>query len=185
MSLDDGATRPGMRPTVDGVVTPERRPQQWTRMASPIGSLVLTAEQDALTGVYVGEPLPGVVLGDEGTTPVLAEARRQLDSYFAGRLRLFDLPVRLPGTPFQQRVWAAARAVPYGSVTTYGGLAVAAGASVGAAMAVGSASACNPLSVVVPCHRLTTAAGELRGDAAGIRRKAFLQDLERRGLTPG
>ncbi|GAA2007103.1 methylated-DNA--[protein]-cysteine S-methyltransferase [Nakamurella flavida] len=152
-------------------------------MTGPIGELLLTSDGDSLTGVYVGAPLPGVVLGDQRSAPVLTAARRQLDAWFAGDLRAFDLPTAPAGTPFQCRVWAAVRAIPYGSTSTYGAVALAAGATVGAAMAVGSASARNPLSIVVPCHRLTTAAGRLRGGPEGARRKEILQEFERRALA--
>jgi methylated-DNA-[protein]-cysteine S-methyltransferase len=107
----------------------------------------------------------------------LAEARDQLEAWFAGERTSFDLPLRPGGTPFQQRVWAAVRAVPYGATSTYGALAAALAT---APRAVGLANGRNPLSIVVPCHRLLGATGALTGYAGGLERKHALLELERR-----
>ena len=100
-----------------------------------------------------------------------------MDAYFAGRLRSFTTPVAPEGTAFAQEVWAALREVPYGQVTTYGALATAIGRP-RAAQAVGTANARNPVSLIVPCHRVVTAAGEPSGGGPGIARKRWLHALE-------
>ena len=105
--------------------------------------------------------------------------RRQLDEYFAGERTSFDLPINQHGTPFELRVWEALRQIPYGETRSYGFVARALG-DPGAAQAVGAANGRNPLSIVVPCHRVIGADGRLVGYAGGVERKAFLLDLERR-----
>ena len=149
-------------------------------MPSAVGDLVLTTDGSALTGVYVGRPLDGVRLGDRCDEGPLGMACEQLAAYFAGELREFDVPLAPRGTRFQRRVWEAARRVPYGATTTYGALAERVG-SPSAAQAVGAASARNPISIMIPCHRVTTSAGRSGGDAAGVERKRFLLALERQG----
>jgi methylated-DNA-[protein]-cysteine S-methyltransferase len=107
----------------------------------------------------------------------LAEAGRQLEEYFAGKRREFDLALCLEGTEFQRRVWWALRSVRYGETTTYAQLARAIGRP-GAARAVGSALARNPLPLVLPCHRVVGAGGDLRGFTGGIARKRYLLEAE-------
>ncbi len=108
-----------------------------------------------------------------GASPLLASARHQVESYFAGRLRAFDLPLAPVGTPFQQRVWAALRAVPFGETRSYGDLARL---LVSSARAVGRANATNPICLLVPCHRVIGADGTLTGFAFGT-------DIKRRLLA--
>jgi methylated-DNA-[protein]-cysteine S-methyltransferase len=107
-----------------------------------------------------------------------AEMIDQLAAYFAGRRRVFDIPLDLQGTPFQRAVWEAVRAVPWGETRSYGEIARAIGRPQ-AVRAVGAANGANPLSIVVPCHRLVGAAGELRGYGGGLERKRALLALER------
>ncbi|MEO1074784.1 MAG: methylated-DNA--[protein]-cysteine S-methyltransferase [Bacteroidota bacterium] len=106
-----------------------------------------------------------------------AEALAQLAAYFAGDRRTFDLPLAPSGTPFQQRVWLALQALPYGAVTSYGVLAKRLGQP-GGAQAVGRANAANPLPVVVPCHRVVGADGSLTGFLGGLDKKRALLHLE-------
>ncbi len=142
--------------------------------SSPLGSLILTAEGDALTGVRFGED------GDpSGHEWILGEAERQLDDYFAGRRARFDLTLRLAGTPFQERVWRALLEIPYGETITYAGLAAEIGVPA-AVRAVGAANGQNPLSIVVPCHRVVGSNGSLTGYGGGLEAKRWLLDLERR-----
>ena len=105
------------------------------------------------------------------------EAVRQLDAYFAGRLRQFDLPLATGGTAFQQRVWRALRDIPYGETVSYGELArhIERPAAV---RAVGAANGQNPISIVIPCHRVIGADGSLTGYGGGLERKRHLLDLE-------
>ncbi|MSP50098.1 MAG: methylated-DNA--[protein]-cysteine S-methyltransferase [Alphaproteobacteria bacterium] len=139
-------------------------------LASPLGPLLLTEEEGRLVSLGWGE-------GGGDLTPLLVEARRQLDLYFAGRLTAFDLPLAPSGTPFQKRVWEALLAIPYGAVRHYSDIARTAG---GVARAVGGACGANPLAIVIPCHRVVGSAG-LTGfsGGAGIDTKQALIDLER------
>jgi methylated-DNA-[protein]-cysteine S-methyltransferase len=111
---------------------------------------------------------------------VLTATARQLAAYFAGRLRRFDLPLAPAGTPFQQRVWSALSGIPFGETRSYGQLAEAIGKA-SAMRAVGAANGRNPISIVVPCHRVIGADGSLTGFGGGIERKRFLLSLEQGG----
>lgn len=117
--------------------------------------------------------------GDELRRDTAAGARlaSQLDAYFAGDLRAFEHPLELNGTDFQQRVWRELRAIPYGEVISYGQLAERLGKP-GASRAVGSANGANPVPILVPCHRVIAANGELGGFSAGLDRKRRLLELE-------
>jgi methylated-DNA-[protein]-cysteine S-methyltransferase len=160
----------------------------WTLLPSPIGELLLIGDGAALTSVWFpsgdgapADPPPGAGERDDGD-PVLAEAARQLTEYFAGRRTDFDLPLVTGGTPFQQRVWGALRDIPYGTTTSYGEIARRLGLHGGASRAVGLASGSNPISIVIPCHRVIGADGSLTGFGGGLDRKRFLLDLERGAL---
>lgn len=167
-------------------------------VGSPLGPLTLVAAGDALCGLYLQRrrhPPSGEFLGDDLTGrpeaarrhPVLAEAARQLAAYLDGALTAFDLPLALHGTPFQRTVWAELLRIPYGETMTYGELAGRLGRP-SAARAVGAANGRNPVSIVVPCHRLVGSAGGLTGYGGGIDGKRRLLDLERdvtQGLRHG
>jgi methylated-DNA-[protein]-cysteine S-methyltransferase len=161
---------------------------------SPIGPLTLTWDDDAgaVVGVHVHDQRerdadPAFGEPDGGTCGPLDDLEGELGEYFAGTRRTFTLPVDPPGTPFARAVWAALREVPYGSTTTYGALAAVVGRP-RAAQAVGTANARNPVSLLVPCHRVLTAAGLPSGGGPGVVRKRLLQEWERSGraepLTP-
>lgn len=148
-----------------------------TTTDSPVGPLLLTSDGTALTRLlFGGIPDPGW-----STEPchVLDVAVAQLADYFAGRRRDFDLPVEPAGTPFQQSVWQALRAIPYATTWNYGQLAAHVG-NAKASRAVGLANGRNPVSIVVPCHRVIGANGSLTGYGGGLERKRVLLDLERR-----
>ena len=154
---------------------------------SPVGPLTLLAEDGALTGLYLEDREPHgpdglnrAEAGDEANDRVLAEATRQLDEYFAGQRQEFDLPLALRGTVFQRRVWQALRDIPYGETTSYGHLASDIGQPT-AARAVGLANGRNPVSIIVPCHRVVGSDGSLTGYGGGLDRKQRLLDLERQG----
>ncbi len=155
-------------------------------MPSPVGTLTLVAGDDGLRAVlWAGDDPRRVPLGPVGEgagEPVLAEARRQLEAYFAGRLRRFDLPLAFRGTAFQKRVWAELLLIPYGETRSYGEIARRLG-DANLMRAVGAANGRNPLSIVAPCHRVVGAAGQLTGFAGGLAAKRFLLDLE--GAGPG
>ena len=150
----------------------------YTTMDSPIGELTLTGNGMALTGLYMvrrEEARPDWVRDDEP----FAEARRQLGAYFAGELTAFDLPLAPRGTPFQKRVWEALRSIPYGRTASYRDIAVLVG-NPAAVRAVGAANGRNPISIIVPCHRVIGADGSLTGYGGGMERKRWLLDLEAR-----
>ena len=143
---------------------------------SPVGDLTLTEENGALTGLYFGRRS---LEGEEGLTALLEKASRQLEEYFAGKRKQFDLPLSLRGTEFQRQVWAALRDIPYGETRSYGQIAQAVGRPK-AVRAVGMANHRNPLSILVPCHRVVGADGSLTGYGGGLEAKQFLLELEKR-----
>ncbi len=152
-------------------------------MSSPLGDILLRAEDDALTGLFfVGQkyfPAHDVAPACGALPRVLAHAQEQLDEYFAGERRDFTVPVRLAGTAFQRSVWDALTKIPYGHIESYGRLAQRLGLAAGSARAVGAANGRNPVSIVVPCHRVISSAGDLTGYAGGLARKEALLALER------
>lgn len=150
-----------------------------TVLGSPLGGLTVVADGEALTGVYFEGHQRGPskdALGPRDDTG-FDETRRQLEEYFAGERQRFDLPLAPRGEPFRQRVWALLRQIPYGETRSYGQLARELG-DAALAQAVGSANGRNPLSVIVPCHRVVGADGSLTGFAGGLERKRFLLELE-------
>ena len=141
---------------------------------SPVGPLTLTQEDQALTGLHFGEhPQQGA----EGPTPLLEEAARQLEEYFAGQRKEFSLPLAPKGTEFQLRVWQALLQIPYGETRSYGELAAMVG-NPKACRAVGGANHRNPLSILIPCHRVVGTGGSLTGYAGGLAIKELLLKLE-------
>ena len=141
---------------------------------SPVGPLTLTQEDQALTGLHFGEhPQQGA----EGPTPLLEKAARQLEEYFAGQRKEFSLPLAPKGTEFQLRVWQALLQIPYGETRSYGELAAMVG-NPKACRAVGGANHRNPLSILIPCHRVVGTGGSLTGYAGGLSVKEFLLKLE-------
>ncbi|HRE45786.1 MAG TPA: methylated-DNA--[protein]-cysteine S-methyltransferase, partial [Terricaulis sp.] len=115
----------------------------------------------------------------KGADAILDAARRELDLYFAGKLTVFSAPVAPQGTAFQRRVWAALQAIPYGATRTYGAQAALIDAPK-AVRAVGLANGRNPISIIIPCHRVIGASGALTGYGGGLPRKQFLLELEQR-----
>jgi methylated-DNA-[protein]-cysteine S-methyltransferase len=156
-------------------------PTFYDRVPGPLGTMWLVTDGRAMTGLYFEgqKHLPAFTAEGQACddVPVLRAARAQLAAYFAGELRRFDLPLAPAGTPFQRAVWSAIGAVPCGETIAYGELAARAGypASV---RAVGAAVGRNPLSIVIPCHRIIGADGRLTGYAGGLDRKRALLALE-------
>jgi len=147
-----------------------------TTVDSPVGPLLLTSDGTALTRLlFAAEPDPSWSTDD---CPVLARAEQQLAEYFRGERTDFDLPVDPAGTPFQVSVWLALRDIPYAATINYGQLATKVG-NPRASRAVGLANGRNPISIVVPCHRVIGADGSLTGYGGGLDRKRTLLDLER------
>lgn len=154
--------------------------QLWSTTSTPVGTVTVVGTADGLTGLYMEDhrhrpPLDPDAVRDDAAFAAVAD---ELDAYFAGTLRRFRAPLAVTaGTPFQRRVWAALAEIPYGATTTYGALAVALGVP-GGARAVGLANGRNPVSIVVPCHRVVGSSGHLTGYGGGTERKRFLLELE-------
>ena len=150
----------------------------------PLGTMRLLATEDALAAVYLaehkGEPAHPAMPGSDH--PVLREACAQLEAYFAGRRRVFDLPLDAQGTEFQRAVWSALQEIPFGETRSYKDLATRVGRPQ-AVRAVGAANGRNPLSIIVPCHRVIGADGTLMGYASGTERKKWLLQHEQSVLT--
>jgi methylated-DNA-[protein]-cysteine S-methyltransferase len=142
-----------------------------------IGRLGIRAADDAVTALFFGGLPPQTV---EGENTLCRETARQLREYLAGERKVFDVPIRLAGTAFQNAVWEALLAIPWGETRTYGQI----GASLGrqnAARAVGGACHRNPLPIIVPCHRIVGSTGSLTGFAGGLDMKRALLRLEAGG----
>jgi methylated-DNA-[protein]-cysteine S-methyltransferase len=143
---------------------------------SPVGTLTLVANEQALVSVYWAEEQPEETPGENH--PILEAAARQLAEYFAGKRQHFDVPLAPDGgTEFQQRVWLALGEIPYGKTWSYGELAKRVG-NAKASRAVGAANGQNPLPIFVPCHRVIGADGSLTGFGGGMERKKTLLALE-------
>ncbi len=153
----------------------------YTTVDSPIGLLTLVAANGALAGVYMVEQRhrPAERTFGEPDAGPFGGVREQLAEYFAGARTTFDLPMALAGTQFQRRVWRELCEIPYGEKVTYGELAQRMGQPT-ASRAVGLANGKNPVSIVVPCHRVVGASGALIGYGGGLGRKQYLLELEER-----
>ena len=166
----------------------------FTRFPSPVGELVLAASDTALQRVFFPAPrnrwAPAeqpVWVEDDGRGPagaVLARVRGQLTEYFDGTRTSFDLPLDAAGSPFERRVWDLLRTIPYGATTSYGALARRLG-DPRATRAVGAANGKNPIPIIVPCHRVVGARGELTGFGGGLDRKRWLLEHEGALLSLG
>jgi len=154
-----------------------------TKVNSPLGILRLFAEEDALVGLYFEghSPAPRDTSGKSDATP-FADVNEQLEAYFAKEQDAFDLPIRFDGTEFQQQVWEELRLIESGTTRTYGEIAERCGRA-NAVRAVGAAIGRNPISIIVPCHRVVGASGKLTGFAGGLERKRWLLDRERKRVA--
>jgi methylated-DNA-[protein]-cysteine S-methyltransferase len=157
----------------------------FSALDTPIGRLLLVSRRaDHLSGIYMEDHARGPLhdaawIQDEAR---FSDVRRQLGEYFAGVRTKFTLPLALEGTPFQKSVWSVLLEIPYGATISYAELAKRVGTP-RAARAVGGANARNPISIVVPCHRVVGADGALTGYAGGEERKRWLLDFERQRAT--
>ena len=158
----------------------EDEPLRYSRVDSPVGELLLVADRRGLRGLYLdgARYVPELPVGAVRDDAALTEVAMQLADYFARRRRHFTLIVAPVGTPFQLEVWRALAAIPCGETDSYGQLAARLGRPA-AARAVGAANGQNPISIVIPCHRLIGANGSLTDYAGGLDRKAALLALER------
>jgi methylated-DNA-[protein]-cysteine S-methyltransferase len=153
----------------------------YTKMASPVGELTLIATAKGLAAILWENDDPARVrvkaAVEDKNHPVLRAAERQLQAYFAGRRKAFDLALDFDGTPFQRKVWSALLKIPFGETRTYAEIARAIGRPK-AVRAVGAANGRNPISIIAPCHRVIGANGVLTGFAGGLETKAKLLELE-------
>jgi methylated-DNA-[protein]-cysteine S-methyltransferase len=161
---------------------PSRKSYFFKTIESPVGKLKLVASEAGLAAILWEHDPPSRVrlkiLAEDQNHPVLLQAERQLSEYFAGQRTSFDLALDFAGTEFQQKVWQALLAIPFGQTRTYGQIARQVG-NPRAMRAVGAASGRNPISIVAPCHRVVGADGGLTGFAGGLKVKAYLLDMER------
>lgn len=144
---------------------------------SPVGPLTLVAQDGAIVGLYLAEHRHRPVIDAPRDDSVLPEVQEQLTAYFRRELKEFDVAVKVTGSPFQQQVWAALNTIPYGESWSYGQLAAVIGRPL-ASRAVGLANGRNPVSIIVPCHRVVGSNGNLTGYAGGVERKRWLLDHE-------
>jgi methylated-DNA-[protein]-cysteine S-methyltransferase len=152
-------------------------------MPSPVGKLLLAADDEGLTEVAFADGRTTPVVGASWVADdaLLREPVRQLQAFFAGDLRDFDLLLKPQGTAFQQRVWKLLREIPFGETISYGELARRA-ANPAAARAVGLANGSNPIAIIIPCHRVIGSNGKLTGYGGGLDNKRWLIDFERSRL---
>ncbi len=158
-----------------------RKGHVYKTVKSPVGTLKLVATDDGLAAILWENDNPDRVrlniVAESENHPILREVESQLADYFAGKRKSFDLPFDFTGTEFQKRVWAALLAIPFGETRSYGHIAEQIGHPK-AARAVGAANGRNPISIVVPCHRLVGSTGDLTGFAGGLAAKRHLLGLE-------
>lgn len=160
----------------------------FSRYHSPLGVLTIASDGTCITGLWMEgqkhfKDVSNAV--EDANVPAICQATQWLDAYFSGCAPKIDIPALMPsGTAFQQQVWAVLRRIPYGETITYGQISQQVTAAMGksqmSSQAVGNAVGRNPISILIPCHRVIGAKGELTGYAGGIERKAFLLRLERK-----
>lgn len=159
------------------------------RCDSPLGSITLASDGEALTGLWFdGQKYFPAMLGkEENGLPIFEQARRWLDLYFDGTAPDFTPPLKPKGTAFQKAVWEILRSIPYGKTMTYGEIAGRVAAQKGlarmSAQAIGGAVGHNPISILIPCHRVVGTNGSLTGYAGGVERKEKLLTLEKADLS--
>ena len=157
---------------------------QFAIYPSPLGSLLLLSDGTSLTGIYMGYPVS--VEAEEGDCPVLRQTEAWLDAYFRGENPEPDgIPLLPKGTPFQEEVWQILKTIPYGQTRSYGDIAREMAQRLGkekmSAQAVGQAVGSNPISIIIPCHRVVGAKGQLTGYAGGLDKKIWLLTHEQNG----
>jgi methylated-DNA-[protein]-cysteine S-methyltransferase len=155
-------------------------------VGSPIGRLLLTSDGHSLTGLYMIDAPRHTGRHESGLTASPAsfgEVAAQLEAYFGGDLKEFTVPLAPSGSPFQLAVWTELTKIPYGSTISYGDIARALGKRLVASRAVGLANGANPISVIVPCHRVIGSDGSLTGYGGGLERKEQLLRLEGAGAA--
>ncbi|KVC36462.1 cysteine methyltransferase [Burkholderia pseudomultivorans] len=158
---------------------------------SPLGDIAVRIEDDALTGLFfVGQKyFPPLAIADKpdphAAPPIVRKVAKEIAEYFGGTRETFSVPIHLRGTAFQRLVWKELLAIPFGELLSYGDITARVGLPMSGARAVGGAVGRNPVSIIVPCHRVVGASGSLTGYAGGIERKRALLALEGAGLRRG
>ncbi len=171
-----------------GKVAPMNSAKYYRNIPSPLGEMIALAERGAVAGLWFTDqkflPRPDEEWRHAPDLPLFTALEEQLEAYFRGERQLFDLPLAPQGTPFRQAVWELLRTIPFGATTTYGALAqqlaLLRPPPLPCPQAVGGAVGHNPLTIIIPCHRVVGANGSLTGYAGGLLRKAALLELERR-----
>ncbi|MBR7963036.1 methylated-DNA--[protein]-cysteine S-methyltransferase [Burkholderia latens] len=160
-------------------------------ISSPLGDIAIRIEEDALTGLFfVGQKYyPPLAIAPDANarnaSPLVRKVAEEVAEYFTGTRERFSVPIQLRGTAFQRSVWAQLLAIPFGELASYGDITARVGLPMSAARAVGGAVGRNPVSIMVPCHRVIGASGSLTGYAGGIERKRALLSLEGAGFRRG
>jgi methylated-DNA-[protein]-cysteine S-methyltransferase len=177
------AERRGLLPQcIAGLPEREERLRIYTDLDTSLGPILLVSDGSALTGLYfIGQKYYPEPAADWKQAPALRlfrEVKAAIAAYFALQIQTFDIPLRLEGTSFQTRVWQAIAAIPFGKTQSYSALAESIGAP-SSVRAVGGATGRNPVSLIVPCHRVIGRDGALTGYAGGLDRKRALLKLER------
>ncbi|MCR4466200.1 methylated-DNA--[protein]-cysteine S-methyltransferase [Burkholderia sp. SCN-KJ] len=158
---------------------------------SPLGDIAIRIEDDALTGLFfVGQKYyPSLAIAPDAdvrsASPLVCKVAEEVAEYFTGTRETFSVPIHLRGTAFQRSVWKELLAIPFGELVSYGDITERVGLPMSAARAVGGAVGRNPVSIMVPCHRVIGASGSLTGYAGGIERKRALLSLEGAGFARG
>lgn len=157
----------------------------YSYLDSPIGEIFLLGDGTCLTGLFLPRHKGRPELHDswKRSDASFVEARQQLSEYFDGQRQQFDLPMKLDGTPHQLRVWQELTRIPFGTTISYGELARRTG-NPSASRAVGNANGRNPISIIVPCHRVIGSSGKLTGYGGGLHNKEWLLEWERRTSSP-
>lgn len=149
---------------------------------SPVGKLLLTCEEDGLTGIWMTKQMPSDQKSQDH--PILNKTRQWLDGYFQGEEQVAEIPLSPKGTAFQRQVWQILLTIPYGGTRSYGSIAREMACRCGkenmSAQAVGQAVGKNPISILIPCHRVVGAKGQLTGYAGGLDKKIWLLQHESR-----
>lgn len=160
----------------------------YKKMYSPVGELTLVANEEGLTAILWENDKPNRVrlgeLTEDNIQPMLLATEQQLNDYFAGKLKKFNLKLNFNGTEFQKKVWNALLTIPFGETRSYGQIATQINHP-RAVRAVGAANGKNPLSIIAPCHRVIGANGTLTGFAGGLKIKSYLLDIEKNSIRVG
>jgi methylated-DNA-[protein]-cysteine S-methyltransferase len=155
--------------------------KSYTYLESPYTRLLLFSDGHALTGLYFQKHRHGGEIQPDweqnATAAPFPQVKQELEAYFAGKIQTFSIPLAMSGTPFQLQVWEKLQAIPYGTTISYSELARQVGRPA-SMRAVGGANACNPISIIVPCHRVIGADGSLTGCGGGLEVKAALLAFE-------